>query len=52
MKIRYPNKEDIFKVIWDPRNKFGRGTIMPPFGAHMILTKEQIEKIVDYLYTL
>lgn len=52
MKIRYPNKEDMFKVIWDPREKFGRGTIMPPFGAHKLLTKEQIEKVVDYLYTL
>lgn len=52
MKIRYPNKEDLFKVIWDPREKFGRGIIMPPFGDHKILTKEQIDKVVDYLYTL
>lgn len=52
MKIRYPNKEDLFKVVWDPRVKFGRGTIMPPFGTNKILTKEQIEKVVDYLYTL
>ncbi|WP_082922766.1 sulfur oxidation c-type cytochrome SoxX [Halothiobacillus diazotrophicus] len=52
MKIRYPNKEDLFKVVWDPREKFGRGVIMPPFGDHKILTKEEIEKIVDYLYTL
>lgn len=52
MKIRFPNKEDLFKIVWDPREKFGRGVIMPPFGDHKILTKEQIEKIVDYLYTL
>lgn len=52
MKIRFPNKEDLFKVIWDPREKFGRGVIMPPFGDHKILTKEQIDKVVDYLYTL
>lgn len=52
MKIRYPHKEDLFKVVWDPRHKFGSGTIMPPFGANKILTKEQIEKVVDYLYTL
>lgn len=52
MKARYPTKQALFKVIWDPRTKFGRGIIMPPFGAHKILTKEQIEKIVDYLYTL
>jgi sulfur-oxidizing protein SoxX len=52
MKIRFPNKEDLFKIVWDPREKFGRGVIMPPFGDHKILTKEQIEKVVDYLYTL
>lgn len=52
MKIRFPNKEDLFKVIWDPREKFGRGVIMPPFGDHKLLTKEQIDKVVDYLYTL
>ena len=52
MKIRYPNKQDLFDVIWDPRKKYGRGVIMPPFGDHKILTKEQIEKVVDYLYTL
>jgi sulfur-oxidizing protein SoxX len=52
MKIRYPNKQDLFDVVWDPREKFGRGVIMPPFGDHKILTKEQIEKVVDYLYTL
>lgn len=52
MKVRFPNKKDLFDVIWDPRQKFGRGVIMPPFGAHKILTKEQIEKVVDYLYTL
>ncbi len=52
MKARYPNKEDLFNVIWDPRKKFGRGVIMPPMGDHKILTKEQIDKVVDYLYTL
>lgn len=52
MKIRFPNKEDLFKIVWDPREKFGRGVIMPPFGDHKLLTKEQIDKVVDYLYTL
>lgn len=52
MKVRFPNKEELVKIIWDPRKKFGRGVIMPPFGDHKILTKEQIDKVVDYLYTL
>ncbi|MGC8697923.1 MAG: sulfur oxidation c-type cytochrome SoxX, partial [Halothiobacillus sp.] len=46
MKIRYPDKEALFKVLWDPREKFGRGIIMPPFGDHKILTKEQINQVV------
>jgi hypothetical protein len=25
---------------------------MPPFGKHGVITKEEIEKIIDYLYTL
>jgi sulfur-oxidizing protein SoxX len=52
MKIRFPDKESLNKILWDPREKFGRGVIMPPFGDHKILTKEQINQVVDYLYTL
>jgi len=52
MQARYPDREDLEAVIYDPRDKFGDQTIMPPFGANKILTDEEIEKIVDYLYTL
>lgn len=52
MKARYPDREELVGVLHDPRDKFGAQTIMPPFGAHKILTEDEIEKIVDYLYTL
>ena len=52
MKVRFPDKEALNKILWDPREKFGRGVIMPPFGDHKILTKEQIDQVVDFLYTL
>jgi sulfur-oxidizing protein SoxX len=27
-------------------------SIMPPFGRHKMLSEEQIDQIVDYVYTL
>lgn len=51
IKQHFPDKQKLFQQIWDPRVK-NPHTIMPPFGAYGILTKGQIEKIVDYLYTL
>ena len=51
LKKRFPNKQALFQQIWDPRVR-NPHTVMPPFGAYGILTKDQIQKIVDYLYTL
>ncbi|OBS10188.1 sulfur oxidation c-type cytochrome SoxX [Acidihalobacter prosperus] len=51
MKARFPDREKLFAQIWDPRHNNPQ-TAMPPFGANHILTKEQINKIVDFLYTL
>ena len=51
MKRRFPSREILFKQIWDARDTYPE-TIMPPFGAHMILTEVQIQTIIDYLYTL
>ncbi len=43
---------DIVKQwIVDPR-KFNPETLMPPFGANKILTPEQIDAVVEYLYSL
>lgn len=51
MKARFPDREKLFAQIWDPRRN-NPHTAMPPFGANHILTKAQINKIVDFLYTL
>ena len=32
--------------------KINPDTLMPPFGANKILTEEQIDAVVDYLYSL
>jgi len=51
MKSRFPNREALWDRIYDAREA-NEGTRMPPFGVHGILTYEQIDKIVDYLYSL
>ena len=51
MKRRFPSKEDLFKQVWDARDTYPN-TIMPPFGAHNILSEAEIRKIIEYLYTL
>jgi len=51
MPQRYPDKERLRQQIYDPTiaNPY---SVMPPFGKHGILSEAQIDKIVEYLYTL
>ena len=51
MKLRFPERAQLIRQICDAtiRNPDSR---MPPFCRHRILTQEEVELIVDYLYTL
>jgi sulfur-oxidizing protein SoxX len=51
MKARFPEVDTLRNQIWDAtaRNPDSR---MPPFGRHGILSPEEIDFIVEYLYTL
>jgi sulfur-oxidizing protein SoxX len=51
MKVRFPDREALQNQICDAvvRNSNSR---MPPFCRHRILTIEEVELIIDYLYTL
>ena len=51
MKQRFPDREVLFQQIWDPTEN-NPYSFMPPFGKHGALTKNEINKIMDYLYTL
>ena len=51
MKIRFPEKKDLFDKIWDS-TKTNPDSFMPPFGKHGLLTKGEIDLIIEYLYTL
>jgi sulfur-oxidizing protein SoxX len=51
IKLRYPDKAVLRQQIWDATVR-NPNSIMPPFGRHQMLTEEQIDQIVDYVYTL
>jgi sulfur-oxidizing protein SoxX len=51
MKARYPDKSKLREQIHDPRAK-NPNSSMPPYGAHGILTPEELDKVVEYIYTL
>lgn len=51
MKQRFPDRARLRAQLADPR-QFNRNTVMPPFGAHGILTREEIDQVVEFLYTL
>lgn len=52
MKSRFPDRKKLFKIIYDPQIAINKDTMMPPFGRHELLAKDQIDKIIDFLYTL
>jgi sulfur-oxidizing protein SoxX len=51
MRERFGDREALHSQIWDAARR-NPNTIMPPFGRHMILSDDEIELIIDYLYTL
>lgn len=51
MKARFPDKAKLREQIWDS-TKNNPNSIMPPFGRHMILTEDEIDKVVEYIHSL
>ena len=51
MQARFPDKDKLYEQIWDARKR-NPNTIMPPFGSHGMLSSEEVNAVVDYLYTL
>ena len=49
LKTRYPDRKDVIAIIFD-ETKRNQQTVMPPFGRNLVLDKEEIGVIVDYLY--
>ncbi len=51
MKARFPDKSKLRSQIWDA-TMANPNSAMPPFGRHKILSDKDIDKIVEYIYTL
>lgn len=51
LKQRFPDKKKFRAQIWDA-TKENPNTIMPPFGRHKILSEQEIDKVVEFFYTL
>ena len=50
MKTRFPDRKELAAIIFD-ETKRNPQTVMPPFGRNLILTPQEIEAVVDFLYT-
>jgi len=51
MKLRYPNAANLRSQIWDAAAQ-NPETVMPPYGRHLILTEEEIDQVLEYIYSL
>ena len=51
MKARYPDKKKLRAKVHDATATVPN-SIMPPFGKHKILSKDEIDKVVEFIYTL
>ncbi len=53
MQLRYPDKQKLIDKVWGtPETQNVPNSMMPTFGQSGILTDSEINKIVDYIYTL
>lgn len=51
MKARFPDKAVLKAQIADARDK-NPNSMMPPFGAHGILTDKELDLVTDYIHSL
>ena len=49
LRERFPDRAVLRRQIWDPALRNPQ-TVMPPFGKHRILTEQEIDLVIDYLY--
>lgn len=49
VRNRFPLREKLRAQLWDSTVN-NPNTIMPPFGRNGVLTSQEIEQIIDYIY--
>jgi sulfur-oxidizing protein SoxX len=52
MKARFPDRKKLYEIIYDPQVALKPDTMMPPFGRNHLMEKDDIEKVIEFLYTL
>lgn len=53
MQARFPDKQKLFDKIWGkPGVELMPESQMLPFGKNKVLTDEEINKVIEFLYTL
>ena len=52
MKARFPERQKLYEIIYDPHVATKSHTMMPPFGRNGLVDDNQIQLIIDFLYTL
>jgi L-cysteine S-thiosulfotransferase len=50
MKERFPDRKELVAIVSD-ETKRNSLTVMPPFKRNLILTDQEIDAVVDFLYT-
>jgi L-cysteine S-thiosulfotransferase len=50
IKTKFPNRQDLYAIIYDEESRNPQ-TVMPAFGKNLILSPQQINQIIDFLYT-
>jgi len=50
MKARFADRKQLAAIIYD-ETKRNPQTVMPPFGRNLILTDQEMNDVVDFLYT-
>jgi len=51
IKQKFNSKQQLKTIIWDA-TQFNTKTSMPPFGKNNILTTEEIDAVVNYIWAL
>lgn len=51
MKARFPERAVLRAQIWDATVR-NPDSIMLPFGKHGVLSNDELDAVVDFLYTL
>jgi sulfur-oxidizing protein SoxX len=52
MKDRFPEKKRLYDIIYDPHVAIKPHSMMPPFGRNGLLDDNEIQLVIDYIYTL